>query len=122
MLALLHATALVFRRTELANNAQDIKEVAKKFLNDITSLHTKIVTLGKAVNSLNKAYEDVIPTAEKTVLSPARKIRDLGISGDSEKLKLTYPEAPGAVRQLRGYDANEDIVDAEEVSSPEESE
>ena len=122
MLALLHATALVFRRTELAHNAHDIKEVAKKFLNDITSLHTKIVALGKAVNSLNKAYEDVIPTAEKTVLSPARKIRDLGISGDSEKLKLTYPEAPGDVRQLRGYDANEDIVDAEEVSSPEESE
>jgi DNA recombination protein RmuC len=120
MLALLHSTALVFRRAALAQGAQEIKDVAKKFLNDITSLHVKLVNLGKAVNKLHEAYEDVIPTVTKTVLTPARKISKLGIAGDPEKLKLEYPAAPGYVREIRLAESADDFVDAELLELPAE--
>lgn len=119
MMALLHSIALVFRRNELAKNADDIKKVASTFLKNITSLHNKIVTLGKAVNTINKAYDDLIPTAEKTVIAPAKKINSLGISGDKEKLAIEYPEAPGAVRELRIPDASDEFIDADVVEEDE---
>lgn len=120
MLALLHSVSLVFRRTELAKNADDIKKVASTFLKNITSLHTKIVTLGKAVNTINKAYDDLIPTAEKTVIAPAKKISNLGISGNKEKLAIEYPESPGKVRELRMTDSADDFIDADVIEEEDE--
>jgi DNA recombination protein RmuC len=85
----------------LAENADDITKVAATFLKNITLLHTKIVAVGKAINSTSKAYEDLIPTAEKTVLAPARRINKLGVAGDKEKLAIEYPESPAKVRELQ---------------------
>jgi DNA recombination protein RmuC len=94
----------------LAVNADDITKVASTFLKNITLLHSKIVAVGKAINSTSKAYEDLIPTAEKTVLSPAKKISALGVAGDKEKLAIQYPEAPADVRELN----NPELVEAED--------
>jgi DNA recombination protein RmuC len=80
-------------------------------------LHTKIVEVGKAINKTSKAYEDLVPTAEKTVLSPAKKISALGVAGDKEKLAIAYPEAPADVRELNNPDLVEadDYIDVEVV-------
>jgi len=85
------------------------------FLKNITLLHGKIVAVGKAISSTAKAYEDLIPTAEKTVLSPARRIHNLGVSGDKEKLAIEYPESPGAVRELRSISGDDDFIEVEEI-------
>ena len=86
-------------------------------MKNITLLHTKIVAVGKAISSTSKAYEDLVPTAEKTVLAPARRIHNLGVTGDKDKLAIEYPEAPGDVRDLKNaeLDAGDDYIDAEEV-------
>ncbi len=110
MMALLRAVGHIFTRNKLAENADDITKVASTFLKNITLLHSKIVAVGKAINNTSKAYEDLIPTAEKTVLSPAKKISALGVAGDKEKLAIPYPEAPADVRELN----NPDLVDAED--------
>jgi DNA recombination protein RmuC len=41
----------------------------------------------------------------------------LGVTGDKDKLAITYPEAPGAVRDLKNaeLDGGDDYIDAEEV-------
>ena len=77
----------------------------------------KIVAVGKAINNTSKAYEDLVPTAEKTVLSPAKKINSLGVAGDKEKLAIAYPEAPADVRELNNPDlvGAEDYIDVEIV-------
>ncbi len=98
MMALLRTVGHIFTRNKLAENADDITKVAATFLKNITLLHGKIVAVGKAINSTSKAYEDLIPTAEKTVLSPAKKISALGVAGDKAKLAIEYPEAPADVR------------------------
>lgn len=110
MMALLRTIGHIFTRNKLAENADDITKVASTFLKNITLLHGKIVAVGKAINNTSKAYEDLIPTAEKTVLSPAKKISALGVAGDKEKLAIPYPEAPADVRELN----NPELVDAED--------
>ena len=110
MMALLRSVGHLYTRNKLAENADDITKVASTFLKNLTLLHSKIVAVGKAINSTAKAYEDLVPTAEKTVLSPAKKIHSLGVAGDKEKLAIAYPEAPADVRELN----NPDLVEAED--------
>lgn len=119
MMALLRTVGHIFTRNKLAENADDITKVAATFLKNITLLHTKIVAVGKAINSTSKAYEDLVPTAEKTVLAPARRINKLGVSGDKEKLSIEYPEAPANVRELHNpeLDAPDDFIDVEIVEN-----
>ena len=122
MMALLRTVGHVFTRNKLAENADDITKVAATFLKNITLLHTKIVAVGKAINQTSKAYEDLIPTAEKTVLAPARRINKLGVAGDKDKLAIEYPESPADVRALNNpdldnpdLDAHDDFIDVEVV-------
>ena len=117
MMALLRTIGYIFTRNKLAENADEIQKVASTFLKNITLLHTKIAAVGKAISQTSKAYEDLVPTAEKTVLAPARRIHNLGVTGDKDKLAIAYPEAPGAVRDLKNaeLDGNDDYIDAEEV-------
>ena len=117
MMALLRTVGHIFTRNQLAENADDITKVAATFLKNITLLHTKIVAVGKALNGASKAYEDLVPTAEKTVLSPARRIHKLGVAGDKEKLAIEYPDAPADVRALNNpdLDATDDFIDVEVV-------
>ena len=117
MMALLRTIGYIFTRNKLAENADEIQKVASTFLKNITLLHTKIVAVGKAISQTSKAYEDLVPTAEKTVLAPARRIHNLGVTGDKDKLAIEYPEAPGAVRDLKSaeLDSSDDYIDAEEV-------
>ena len=118
MMALLRTIGYIFTRNKLAENADEIQKVASTFLKNITLLHTKIVAVGKAISTTAKAYEDLVPTAEKTVLAPARRIHNLGVLGDKDKLAIEYPEAPGAVRDLKNseLESGDDYIDAEEVA------
>ena len=117
MMALLRTIGYIFTRNKLAENADEIQKVASTFLKNITLLHTKIVAVGKAISQTSKAYEDLVPTAEKTVLAPAKRIHNLGVTGDKDKLAIEYPEAPGAVRDLKNaeLDGSDDYIDAVEV-------
>ena len=116
MMALLRTVGHIFTRNQLAENADDITKVAGTFLKNLTLLHSKIVAVGKAINSTSKAYEDLVPTAEKTVLSPALRIHKLGVSGDKEKLAIEYPDAPADVRALNNPDLDsDDFIDVEVV-------
>jgi DNA recombination protein RmuC len=119
MMALLRSVGHLYTRNKLAENADDITKVATTFLKNLTLLHSKIIAVGKAINSTSKAYEDLVPTAEKTVLSPAKKIHSLGVAGDKEKLAIQYPEAPADVRELNNGDLVEadDYIDVEIVEA-----
>ena len=115
MMALLRTVGYIFTRNKLAQNADDIKNVATTFLKNLTLLHGKIVAVGKAISSTAKAYEDLIPTAERTVLIPARRIHNLGVSGDKDKLAIEYPDSPGNVRELKNISEDDDFIDGEEI-------
>ena len=117
MMALLRTIGHIFTRNKLAESADDITKIAATFLKNLTLLHTKIVAVGKAVNSVSKAYDDLVPTAQKTVLAPAVRINKLGVAGDREKLSIEYPDSPGEVRELANSELEnvEDYIDVEIV-------
>jgi DNA recombination protein RmuC len=116
MMALLRTVGYIFSRNRLAESATEIQELAGTFLKNVAALHTKIITIGDRLKSTVKAYNDMVPTAESTVLSPAKKIMRLGVSGDTSKLKA-FPEVSENVRTLKSnlaLDAPEDFIDVEE--------
>jgi DNA recombination protein RmuC len=117
MMALLRTIGHIFTRNKLAESADDITKIAATFLKNLTLLHTKIVAVGKAVNSVSKAYDDLVPTAQKTVLAPAVRINKLGVAGDKEKLSIEYPDAPSDVRDLNNPELEnvDDYIDVEIV-------
>ena len=78
MMALLRTVAYVFGRSELAKNAQGITDLAGELLKRIGKVHSKIETLGDRIKSTERAYNDLIKSAEESVLKPARKMVKLG--------------------------------------------
>ena len=122
MMALLRTVGYIFSRNRLAESATEIQELAGTFLKNVASLHVKIVAVGDRLKSTLKAYNEMIPTAESTVLSPAKKILSLGVSGDSSKLKA-FPEISENVRALKSnlaLDAPDDFIDGEEIEEENE--
>ena len=121
MMALLRTIGNVYSRNSVALNAENIAKSAGLFMKDLTLLHTRIVKVGTAINSLSKAYGELIPTAESTVKRAAAKILSYGVSGDKDKLALGYPDAPADVRELKNSElgAEDDFIDAEEVKDDE---
>ncbi|MFZ4064065.1 MAG: DNA recombination protein RmuC [Candidatus Nanopelagicaceae bacterium] len=120
MMALLRTVGYLFSRNRVAANAEEIQSLAVKFLRDVSSLHDKIVTVGDRLKSTLKAYNDMIPTAETTVLSAAKKMKSLDVSGKPLK---TFPEVSENLRILESklaLDAPEDFIEVEEISDEEE--
>ena len=115
MMALLRTVGYLFSRNRVAANAEEIQTLAVKFLRDISSLHDKIVTVGDRLKSTLKAYNEMIPTAETTVLSAAKKMKSLDVSGKPLK---AFPEVSENLRNLESklaLDAPEDFIEVEEV-------
>lgn len=114
MMALLRTVGYIFSRNRLAESATEIQELAGTFLKNVASLHSKIVTVGDRLKSTLKAYNEMIPTAESTVLSPAKKIMNLGVSGSALK---GFPEVSENVRSLMSnlaLDAPDEIIDVDD--------
>ena len=122
MMALLRSVGYLFSRNRVAANAEEIQSLAVKFLRDVSSLHEKIVTVGERLKSTLKAYNEMIPTAETTVLSAAKKMKALDVSGKPLK---TLPEVSENLRILESklaLDAPEDFIEVEEVDEVDEDE
>ncbi len=113
MMALLRTVGYLFSRNRVATNAAEIQELAAKFLKDVSSLHEKIITVGDRLKSTLKAYNELIPTAETTVLSAAKKMRSLEVSGKALK---PIPELSENVRQLHSKLApgDDDFIEEDE--------
>ena len=122
MMALLRTVAYVFSRSELAKNAQEITDLAGELLKRIGKVHSKIETLGDRIKSTERAFNDLIKSAEENVLKPARKMVKLG-APSSSKLKA-LEDVDDEVRQivpkeLSAPDLFEDDEDLDEESNNE---
>lgn len=118
MLALLRTVAYVFNRSKLAQSASEIQELAGELLKRIGKVHGKISTLGDRIKSTEKAFNELIASAEENMLRPARKIVAIG-GLKVEKLKA-LDGVEGSVREIK-VNAGEDI-DILELDASEEDE
>ena len=115
MMALLRTVAYVFSRNELAKNAQEITDLAGELLKRIGKVHSKIETLGDRLKSTERAFNDLIKSAEENVLKPARKMVKLG-APSSSKLKA-LDDVDDEVRQIapKAIDAPDLFEDDEDL-------
>jgi DNA recombination protein RmuC len=115
MLALLRTVAYVFSRSELARNAAEITDLAGELLKRIGKVHSKIETLGDRIKSTERAFNDLIKSAEENVLKPARKMVKLG-APSSSKLKA-IEDVDDEVRQIAPRESQTpDLFDGEDES------
>lgn len=113
MLALLRTVGYAFSRNDLARNASEIQNLAGDLLKRIGSLHSKLSTLGDRIKSAERAFNDVIATAETTILRPARKMMALGVSSGSNKI-AALADVDDEVRAIKSTALEIDYIDAEE--------
>lgn len=122
MMALLRTVAYVFSRSELAKNAQEITDLAGELLKRIGKVHSKIETLGDRIKSTERAFNDLIKSAEENVLKPARKMVKLGAPSSSKLKALEDVDdevrviSPKEIGSLELFDGNAEVdaeVDAE---------
>ena len=113
MLALLRTVGYAFSRNDLARNASEIQNLAGELLKRIGSLQSKLSTLGDRIKSAERAFNDVIATAETTVMRPARKMMQLGVSSGSNKI-AALADVDDEVRAIKSSALEIDYIDAEE--------
>ena len=86
MMALLRTVAYVFNQSEMAHNATAITDLAGLLLKRIGVVHNKIAALGKSIKTSERAFNDLVQSAEENMLRPARKMLSFGVPS-SNKLK-----------------------------------
>ena len=79
MMALLRTVAYVFSQSDMAKNASAITDLAGQLLKRIGKVHTKIAALGKSIKTSERAFNDLVQSAEENMLRPARKMVALGV-------------------------------------------
>jgi DNA recombination protein RmuC len=120
MMALLRTVAYVFSRSELAKNAQEITDLAGELLKRIGKVHSKIETLGDRLKSTERAFNDLVKSAEENVLKPARKMVKLGAPSSSKLKALDEVDdevraiAPKAIENPELFAEDIDMEDLDE--------
>jgi len=113
MLALLRTVAYAFGRQDLADNAVAIQGHASELLKRVGALHTKLATLGDRIKSVERGFNDVVQTAETSLLRPARSMVNLGVSTGANKL-APLTDVDDEVRAIKSAALEIDYIDAEE--------
>lgn len=84
MMALLRTVAYVFSQADMARNATAITDLAGELLKRIGRVHNKIAALGKSIKSSERAFNDLVQSAEENMLKPARKMVSLGVPSSAK--------------------------------------
>ncbi len=120
LIALLKAVAYGWKQSQIARDAQLIRNEALNVQSKLVGMHDAIVELGKKLRSAGKAYDDMLVKAEGRggLFSISRKLRELEI-GEQE-----LPVLEPAAVQLRPMTSDEwqgrlSLV-AAETAEPEE--
>jgi len=118
MMALLRTVAYVFSQSDMARNASKITELAGDLLKRISRVHTKIATLGKSIKSSERAFNDLVQSAEENMLRPARKMVALGVPTPAKIGSLD--EVEDDVRTIKSKQLELSEFDGEDIDEIED--
>jgi len=118
MMALLRTVAYVFSQSDMARNASKITELAGDLLKRISRVHTRIATLGKSIKSSERAFNDLVQSAEENMLRPARKMVALGVPTPAKIGSLD--EVEDDVRTIKSKQLELSEFDGEDIDEIED--
>jgi DNA recombination protein RmuC len=96
LIALLRTVAYSWRQEALARNAVAVHSLARELYGRLSTLGEHVGKLGGALGGAVTAYNKAVGSLESRVLVSARKLADLGVSGDQ---LATPPQIEIAPRQ-----------------------
>lgn len=105
LVALLRTVAYAWRQEALARNAVAVHSLARELYGRLSTLGDHVSKLGSSLTGAVTAYNKAVGSLEARVLVSARKLADLGVSGD----ELTAPaQVELTARQLQAPELSED--------------
>lgn len=102
MLALLRTIAYGYSRHDLARNADEIRNLAGDLLKRVGKVHERIESLGEKIKGAERAFNDLVASAENHLLVPARKMSKLGAPSNKEIGAIAWIDSE--VRAIRSRD------------------
>ena len=111
MLALLRTIAYGYSRHDLARNADEIRTLAGELLKRVGKVHERIENLGERIKGAERAFNELVASAENHLLVPARKMGKLG--APSSKELNSPPAIESEIRTIRSINASEGSGDDE---------
>jgi len=84
LMALLRAVALGWRQEQLAENSRRIAEQAGKLYQGLGVWVGHLEQMGSALEKTTKSYNAAIGSLERSVLPPARRLKEMGASSKDE--------------------------------------
>jgi DNA recombination protein RmuC len=100
LVALLRTVAYAWRQEALARNAATVHELARELYGRLSTMGEHLSKLGGSLGGAVTAYNKAIGSLESRVLVSARKLAELGVSGDElptppqVELAPRQPQAP----------------------------
>ncbi|MEV0718561.1 DNA recombination protein RmuC [Asanoa sp. NPDC050611] len=98
LVALLRTVAYSWRQEALARNAVSVHELARELYGRLATLGDHVGKLGSALGTAVTSYNRAVGSLEARVLVSARKLADLGVSGDDLVVPAQVESTP---RQLQ---------------------
>ncbi|MGY0233165.1 DNA recombination protein RmuC [Longispora urticae] len=98
LVALLRTIAYAWRQEALAANAMHVHRVAKELYSRLATMGSHLGKLGASLGGAVTAYNKAVGSLESRVLVSARKLADLGVSGDVLETPAQVESTP---RQLQ---------------------
>jgi len=77
LIALLFAVHYGWRERQLAQNAEEVREIGSALYKNLLTLHGRVQKLGSSLNSAVTSYNEAVTSLDGRVLSNARKLHEL---------------------------------------------
>ncbi len=83
LVALLRTIAFAWRQESLAENAAQVHLLGRELYGRLATMGHHLAKLGNSLGGAVKAYNNTVASLESRVLVSARRLADLGVSGDA---------------------------------------
>ena len=89
LLALLKAVAYGWKQQQLADNAEEIRQIGRELYDRLATMVDHLGGVGRNIKQAADSYDRFVGSLEQKVLPGARRFKDLGVSSTKE---LEVPE------------------------------
>ena len=83
LIALLKAVAYGWRQTDVARNAEVIRDLGQELHRRLAAFGGHVARVGKGLSGAVDAYNEAVGSLERSVLPQARRFKELGASADA---------------------------------------
>lgn len=87
-IALLYAVSYGWQQQTFAENAREVRDLASQFYERIIKFSEHFARVGSLLDSSVKKYNEAAGSLETRVLVPARKLKEMGVTGKDDLTEL----------------------------------